>query len=171
MSKTLPILVFVAAVLAALMATVVSGTIVALVPLVGVAAAVFLLLLRHRAGYIAGGFLLVACLVALSMSIGDINYKGSGPDTRAETGHTVAVASAVFASMAIMGIAWTRLEPMWMPYVWLVVNLVALGLTFGLGGDYGNPLAGGNYATAFFVVLAAVPALLIALKGEPDLSA
>ncbi len=171
MSKTLPILVFVAAILAAMTAIVVSGTIIAIVPLVGIAAAVFLLMLRHRAGYVAGGLLLIACLVALSMSIGDVNFKGNGADTDVETGQAMAIAASVFASTALMGIAWTRLEPVWMPYIWLVVNLVALGLTFGLGGDYGNPVDGGNYATAFFVVLAAVPGLIIAIRGEPDLSA
>lgn len=168
MGKVLPSLVFAAAVFGAIVAVVVSGPAVAVVPLVGVAAAVWFLMLRHRSGYVAGGALLVFCLVALLMSVGGVSFRGGTGvgDTADTTGHAMAIASAVVACGALLGVAWGRLEPIWMPYAWLVVVLAAFGLAFGLGGDYGNPAAGANYATGLLVLLSGVPALLMLVRGE-----
>lgn len=168
MGKTLPSLVFASAMLGALTAFLVTGPIVVIIPFVGLVAAVWLFLLRHRSGYIAGSALLVICLVALLMSLGGVGFEGGNGvgDASSETGHAVAIASAVVAAGALLGVSWGRLEPTWMPYTWLIVVLVALGLTFGLSGDYGTPTTGANYATAVLVLLAGLPALLMLVRGE-----
>lgn len=169
MGKVLQSLVFATAVLGALAAVLFSGAVlVALVPLVGLVAAVWMFLLRNRSGYIAGSVLLVFCVAALLMSVGGLNFRGGTGvgDTDDTTGHATAIASAVVACGALLGIAWGRLEPVWMPFAWLVVVLVALGLTYGLGGDYGNPTAGANYATGILVLLSGVPALVMLVRGE-----
>lgn len=168
MGKVLQSLVFATAVLGALAAFLFSGPVVAVVPLVGLVAAVWMFLLRHRSGYIAGSVLLVFCIAAILMSVGGINFRGGTGvgDTEEAAGHATAIASAVVACGALLGIAWGRMDPNWMPYAWLVVVLVALGLTYGLEGDYGNPAGGANYATALFVLLSGVPALVMLVRGE-----
>ncbi len=167
MGKVLPSLVFAAAVLGALMATLVSGSIVALVPLVGVVVAVWLLLLRHRNGYIAGGLLLVWSLAALVLAVGGVSFRGDGiGDGDAAAGHATAVATAAIAAGALLGVSWGRLEPAWMPFVWLIVLLVAVGLAYGLDADLGNPTHGANYATGLLALAAGVPALLMLVRGE-----
>lgn len=170
MGRTLSILVFAAAVLAFLTAILVTGPVIAVVPLAALAAAVFLILLRHRNGYIAGGMLAVFSIVALIMSFGGISGEGETEVGSAsnELGQSMAIASAVVAAGALLGLRWGQMEPPWMPVVWLVVLLVGLGLAFGLNGDLGNPVEGINYVTGLVVLAGGVPALLQAIRDEPD---
>ena len=154
MGRTLAIIALASAVYAALSAILLSGPVLLVLPVfAAIAAAVFCLLERSRAGVITGIVLILYSLFAILAVFGGVSTEGAGVGNfSAATGHTASIAAGMLAVAAFVAMRWDEVDPDWLRYVSAGLALLTILLAFILADDLGS--------VTTTAALVALPALL-----------
>jgi hypothetical protein len=169
MSKALPILAMVGAVMALLGALILVQETPAplLLTLFGLVAAVFLFLRRDQVGLVTGIALVVALIVGTLGALGSITTEGGG----VEFGISPAVGQAFLVIAALVpaaALVWARWDA---PPSWLAVGgAAALGLAALLAlifaGSLGNQASAAPYLVAVLALAGGLGPGIVALRSD-----